>query len=99
MKKIQTTANLSTSLAEMMLHGLPIVRALADQLGGTTVAYRKIHDDDVQDLVLGAVPLLVEIIQRNLASLRGSAEASEAVSDATQGAAGNFAFSIQGSDL
>jgi hypothetical protein len=84
---------------EMLLHGLPIVRALADQLGGNTVAYRRIHDDDVQNLVLGAVPLLVEIIQHNLASLRASAEASEAVSDAAQDAAGKFAFSIQGGDL
>ena len=84
---------------EMLLHGLPIVRALADQLGGSTVAYRRIHDDDVQNLVLGAVPLLVEIIQHNLASLRASAEASEAVSDAAQDAAGKFAFSIQGGDL
>ena len=87
----------SRSRLEMLLHGLPLLRILADMLGGNTDAYTKTQDCEVEAKVLSAVPVLVDVIKHNLRSLRAS--------DAAVGAAAahanseKFSFTIQGGDL
>ena len=87
----------SRSRLEMLLQGLPLLRALADVLGGNTDAYAKTQDCEVEAKVRSAVPVLVDIIKHNLGSLRASNAAVSAA--AAHGHGEKFSFTLQGGDL
>ena len=88
----------NSSPVEKLLQGLPILRAIALQLGGSIDEYTKMTQAQVQTSVSESVPLLVEIINKNIAAIREANETSAREHGKTSTDT-KFSFVIQGGGL
>jgi len=87
------------SQLESLLTSLPLLRALANQLGGKIDAYRKMADSQVDAHGHACVYSICEIIKQNLRAMRAVEEGRVAAGETLSAVGGKFAFAIQGGDL